>query len=192
MRAYSQSKGQIIDVPDAGGAGMSQGGDMNKVFAAMMLKNPSKASAYKSVYELLNPSLSEADKKVSREKDEASGDAQKALENITLARQALERSGSGGVGNMMYGLREQLGGPFGVSDEQADTNRYLATLNEALFEVAGKAFTGTEKSLLSGKVLGIQKNKNVNKRALDEAERILRQKFPQMQTSNSNSGGGWE
>lgn len=76
-RVYSASQGQFIDQPDTTGAstastdtsmgssgstlpslmgGSSGGGpDLNKVFSLLMLSNPSKATVYKSVYDMLKP-----------------------------------------------------------------------------------------------------------------------------------------
>lgn len=194
MRAYSQSQGKVVDIPD--NPMMTQGGtqDMNKVFALMMLKNPKQASILKSVHDLLNPEPSEADKKRETEKLDQSKSLQEALYNLGQARSSLKESGSGLQYQDLFGIRSKLPAPLGLGEKAQKTKTAFSETNKRLFETAGKAFTGSERALLEGLILDLSKNEQANKATLNDAEeKILRKMVelgisPQSYQASQNDG----
>lgn len=180
MRAYSQSQGKFVDLPDQPTGGSSVGGgqdygEMKKVFAALTLSNPKRASTYKSVVDLLEPS--EAEKKKQGEQTENITSIQNLLEDFTSAEDLMQKSGSG-IQYSGAGFRSKLPDWLGgLGDEASATSTQFSDINTRLFETAGKAFTGPEKALLRGLILDMSKNPAGNQATINQARTELERKL---------------
>lgn len=100
-------------------------------------------------------------------------DLNASIDEIKNARALIEGRGGANLSGSGPGfLRNQRrGGLFGgINEKSAQLEARLSKINEALFSVAGKAFTGSEKGLLMGKVLDIKNDEPLLLQQLNELE----------------------
>lgn len=201
MKAYSRSQGKIIDVPDntfgggtGGGAGMGMGGSafsqggldvMKKMFALAALQDPKNISKYTSLIDLFSmfgPSEDELELQKS---------LQGGLTEISGIKEFLNTREGEDITGYMPGIKSTnrffrgldpegfLGGTLGLAPSQS-TNTFQARIsqyNTRLFDIAGKAFTGTERDLLEGLVLDISDDEGRIMDKVQEAENMIREKM---------------
>jgi len=158
--------------------GIEQPQNIRKLLGISLLGKAKNVSDVATIMEkFIDPAPSEADKKRKEKADELENDLQNSYYNIGKARKEIGDSGTGLGYADLFNIRNKLG-LFGK--EGNETNTALANLNELLFQVAGKAFTGSERSLLEGKVLGIGKDKSANEAALKDREATILRKMKEL------------
>jgi hypothetical protein len=184
MKAFSRSQGKVVDIPDAGGSPMATpdmgNGDSDQIKAAFllqMMKQPKQAANLMQVYKFAHPDPTEADIKRNEQKTQLNTDLNSSLEDIQNARSNLQTTGSGGQYSL-YGIRKMLPQWLGgITPEVARTQASLSQVNQRLFDIAGKAFTGPERQILEGQILDLMKNPASNQAALDQAESLINRKL---------------
>lgn len=115
---------------------------------------------------------------------------QGSLKTIQKAREALSTSGSGAQYTDIFGIREKL--PGGLPGTARKTKSIFSQANTELFKVAGKAFTGPERSIIEGIVLDISKDPTANREALNQAEELIKQRLDSYGIETDTKETNWE
>lgn len=210
MRAYSASQGGFIDTPDNSGTspiGTTNNstsldslqnnsdnlGQIRKIFASLMLQNPKQTTELKTVFDMLYPTPSDSEQKAIQDKKDNINSLKQALNDISQTRNDINNSGSGIQYINPLGIRSMLPSWFfGLGDKANASNTDISNLNEELFQIAGKAFTGSERKLLEGKVLNLSKNQSANNIILNDREKRIKQKLNDYGVTPDSTQGGWQ
>jgi hypothetical protein len=125
----------------------------------------------------LGESQAKDNSKAMKEMSDASSGINNWLEKIQSVRGLIRSTNvsTGFVPGLMFQLQKRgiLGKP---TEEKSRASTAISDLNTQLFEIAGKAFTGPEKSLLEGLVVGIGSDKSFIEQQLNQMEIIATRK----------------
>jgi len=151
MRAYSQSQGRFIEVPETQTGGETQakagsgGQDYDQLVDAIRLKaltDPKNVSKYSALLKMFQPSASETNRKLKQ--DQLDSEKQYKLEQINDAIDLLENKKlkTGKLSGRILSLKSNL---LGAS---ANENSLYSVLNELaakeMFELGGKTLPAQE------------------------------------------------
>lgn len=200
MKVYSRSQGKIIEAPNGAspsptmestvttprpsGSSNIDPEMMKKLFLAAMVSQPKQATSLKSIFEFVNPPKSEADKKLLQEGEQTNKEIDDQLALIQQLKTQIKQGGTGVSATDPFGIRSTLpnklfGGiqnPLALPENTKKLRPMISDFNTRLFEIAGKAFTGSERGLLKGLILSENQDPSVMEQTLLQAEHKLRQR----------------